>query len=1243
MKKKLLAILALNCCLVWASAQPAQQQSTKSQAANVVVSKNNTVSVVKNGTHGTTVKPKAAWKKNPFDYKVFILNQGQCDAAVKNDAVLYSVKMGNTNAYFTNKGVQFQYLETAPIEKGHDPDQDGPPKRTMHYGNVEWVNCNTFAMVDPIDKQSYYQTYDAGNNKTIKTDVFKKIVYRNLYPGIDAEYTFPEDGATEKKYGFEYALIIHPGADLSQVKLKYTGMKHGKIDAGGNAVWTGELGELTDHAPKAYYKGEQGKNIAVSYKLNGDEETFSVANYDKTKTLIIDPWTTDPLFTTFDVAYELDYDYAGNVYVYGGVGYELVKLDNTGAIQWMFTATTLASSGNYLGGMCTDRHSENTYLSEGWNAGIGGAREEKVSTGGILLGTDLGNSQMNEIWRLRWDPCSKSVFGVGDGTGYPYQACQIDTSMSTITLANICAPTVTANGYHDFGAMAFDLAGGNVYTTCSTSLLYPTVFDNYLVKCPIPALTPAVYQVPIHYAVAEFSSYTFDGSQTNGYSGAATSPNWLYVYQGDTLKQINKATGAINAVAKISSTPYKWGGIDGDYADNVYLGNSTNVEEYSPTLALLNTYPMTGTIYDVKINSNTNILYACGSGFVTASSVPVDSNSFVSFTTTPPTICTACNGTATAICNGVPPFTYLWNDGSTNQTDTGLCVGTTYTVIVTDAICERYPDTATVSINGFPVTVKDTNPSCKKSTGNITVYPVGTAPYTYLWSNGNTNQEDTGLIAGTYTCTVTETGGCKSSVVVTLTNPIPPTISISPATGDSICIKDSAQLTASGGKTYTWLPVTGLNCTSCPNPKASPASTTTYTVTGIDSLGCTGTSTVVVTVVPLPTITVSPVKDSICPKGFAILTASGGVTYKWNPGGFTSTTVSVSPTVKTTYTVVGTNKNGCKDSAMVTVSIIPTPKITVVPSAPSICQGSSVALNASAPGGVSYTWTPATGLTCTNCPNPTANPTTTTTYTVTAFNGVCTGDTTIVVTVNNSPTAGLTGNSTVCIGKDTTLTATGGGTYLWSTGATTSSIIANPSTTQSYSVMVTSVDGCKDSAFTSVAVDVPNMNVCCDTSIILGTSVILTASGSTVAYVWTPEGTLSCFTCPNPTASPTEDITYTVVGTDANGCSVEKTLTIDILCTDFKVPNVFTPNGDLFNQQFVIINAMDVVLDSYTINIYDRWGKVIFTSHSYAAADSWTGKTESGAEAPDGVYYYIINATCGKNLYKKQGFVQLIR
>ena len=129
----------------------------------------------------------------------------------------------------------------------------------------------------------------------------------------------------------------------------------------------------------------------------------------------------------------------------------------------------------------------------------------------------------------------------------------------------------------------------------------------------------------------------------------------------------------------------------------------------------------------------------------------------------------------------------------------------------------------------------DTNPQCTISGGggSITSYPTnGMLPYTYLWSNGTTNQTDYRLAAGSYTCIVTDLIGCKDTVTATLVNPAPPNLRIV-SFFDTICAGCPDTITVTGAKHYFWNPPTALNCSNCPNPIATISTTTTYTFIGM--------------------------------------------------------------------------------------------------------------------------------------------------------------------------------------------------------------------------------------------------------------------------------------------------------------------------------------------------------------------------------------------------------------------------
>jgi gliding motility-associated-like protein len=461
-------------------------------------------------------------------------------------------------------------------------------------------------------------------------------------------------------------------------------------------------------------------------------------------------------------------------------------------------------------------------------------------------------------------------------------------------------------------------------------------------------------------------------------------------------------------------------------------------------------------------------------------------------------------------------------------------------------------------------------------------------------------------------------------------------VSVSPI-DTTICQGQLVVLRASkGDSSYTWAPSTGLNQTTADTVVAQPAATSKYSVIAIDSAQCAGVATATVTISPRPNITIFPAHDSICLGDSIRLNAGGATTYVWSPTtNLSCNTCSnpyADPIITTPYKVVGKNSFGCADSASINliVKAKPVPIITSVPANDSICKGDSAKLTAS--GGVTYLWTPVNSTNTSIWVKPNRD----STYTLKASNGACVIDTSIAIGVKIIAIT-ITPNDTICKGIGTTLTATGGGTYLWSNNSTTSSISVNPSSPTTYKAIVHNF-GCADSASTSVWVDVPSLTVCCnDTLKNVGDTIRLHATGAT-AYSWSPPSGLSCSNCPDPIASPSVATVYTVTSTDAHGCSLSDTVEIELGCQDFTVPNVFSPNGDGINDQLVINTKR---LTSYTIIIYDRWGVPVFSSND--PNQFWNGKVnQSGGLVPVGVYYYDIKATCSSQAYNKKGFITVV-
>ncbi|MBA3829629.1 MAG: PKD domain-containing protein [Taibaiella sp.] len=479
---------------------------------------------------------------------------------------------------------------------------------------------------------------------------------------------------------------------------------------------------------------------------------------------------------------------------------------------------------------------------------------------------------------------------------------------------------------------------------------------------------------------------------------------------------------------------------------------------------------------------------------------------------------------------------------------------TSYIVTGTDSHGCTAKDTVVVNIYGVP-TVSAGADRTICAGGSTTLAVTGASTYVWTPSTGLSCTACAGPVANpavttTYIVTGTDTNGCTArDTIVVNVNALP---AINAGADKTICSGSSSTLSATGGTSYSWSPATGLSCTTCASPTASPTATTTYIVTGVDANGCTNKDTVIVNVNALPTVSAGPDK-STCGGSSVSLTATGATSYVWSPSTGLSCTACTSPTATptatTTYYVTGTDANGCVNRDTIIVNVNPLPTVSAGPDK-TICTGSSTTLSVT--GASTYSWSPATGLSCTSCASPVASPTATTTYYVTGTDTHgCTNTDTIIVKVNALPSVNAGADKTICKGSSTGLSASGAATYSWSptTGLSCSSCAAptaSPTTTTTYIVTGTDTNSCVNRDTVVVNVNaLPTVNAGPDKSTCGGTSVSLSVTGAT-SYVWSPSTGLSCTACSSPTATPTVTTTYVVTGTDANGCVNTDTIIVSI-------------------------------------------------------------------------------------------------
>jgi len=533
-----------------------------------------------------------------------------------------------------------------------------------------------------------------------------------------------------------------------------------------------------------------------------------------------------------------------------------------------------------------------------------------------------------------------------------------------------------------------------------------------------------------------------------------------------------------------------------------------------------------------------------------------------------------CHYSLTTTLSGPPGFhTYTWMDSAMSTTiDTGQTIvintpsrTTTYRLILTPYSGYGCTDTlsTTVIISNLALHPHDTTICTGKTISLNSGTTGGNAPLSYSWTPVTglscVNCVSPSVTPGStkkYYVTVADSNGCSRTDSVNVkVNPLP---AINAGADKTICFNSTTTLTARGGAAYVWSPATGLSCDSCSNPTASPASTTTYIVTGTDTNSCVNTDTVIVRVNTLPNVSAGPDK-TICRNGSATLVATGAPTYSWSPTtGLSCSTCSspvASPTTTTTYVVKGTDTNNCVNTDTVLVKVNQLP-IVGAGNDDTICRNSSA--NLLATGANTYVWSPATGLSCSSCYNPTASPATTTTYVVTGTDtNTCVNIDTVVVKVNQLPNVNAGADKTICNGNNTSLTATGANTYIWTpaTGlscSTCATPTATPNTTTTYVVTGTDTNRCVSADTVIVHVNpLPNVNAGPDRTICKNSSVNITVTGA-YTYSWSPTTGLSCSSCANPTASPVVTTTYVVTGTDTNGCVNRDTIVIHVN----QLPNV---------------------------------------------------------------------------------------
>lgn len=558
------------------------------------------------------------WKNAMQPSKVFIQNQSQFDYRnqIAGNDILFATEHGPVQILFTKEGLTYilEKKERINIDENklraqgytHDQIEQLEHQSEIEYDFVtmKWKNINPGVEVRGVNQANHYFCYKT-KRESITAFAYEKIIYKNLYPHIDVEYVF------HAANGIEYNFILHPGADASQIEMKYSDVTAIYFDKYNNLHLPTRFGDIIDHIPHTYYSDTK-EEIASSFILKGKTVSFNISDYNKALEVTIDPWTVTPAMSNSNRVFHIESDSSGNAYIYGGDSpFKLQKYNVSGSLQWTFT-NGWDSSTYWFGGLLVDK-AGNSYITAGSAAEI-----TKVNAAGGQVWSNPGGL-FDEYWSLAFN-CDETQLMVGGTrlTGIPFpngsgRAYIIDMNngavLNSVKVADF-VPSFIFNDPNEIRSVCASPNGNYYFITLDT----------------IGSLTQSL---GINWR--SVSGYRFGygspdyGFTPQGQSIIRATATHIYTMNGDSIVMRDINTGSVTGGAWIPGgghattilvpgTLPKNGGMAIDNCGNIFVGSQSNISKFDANLNLITTTPVPSAVYDVAIGKNGEVL-ACGNGF----------------------------------------------------------------------------------------------------------------------------------------------------------------------------------------------------------------------------------------------------------------------------------------------------------------------------------------------------------------------------------------------------------------------------------------------------------------------------------------------------------------------------------------------------------------------------------------------------------------------------------------------------
>lgn len=782
------------------------------------------------------------WTSKYQNPKVFIENKGQFHTNNPNEKVLYAYDDGSTMINFSAKGVSYSFLKRLEKEKegtkaerklkhfksGKSHAEWEAEEHKMEFQtdvlSFSWQNANPDVEIIPLEETFDYHSYTIkekdGTEKNINhINAFKKIIYKNLYPNIDIEYVFhPTDG-------IKYSVILHPGADISKVKMKYNDIL--KMKKNGDLHIPTLFGDIVEHAPVTFYSDNKSKAISSLFVKTDKTISFKLGEYDHSKTIIIDPWVQTPTLSNSNCVWECEKDASGNVYIIGGDSpMKLRKYNSTGTMVWTYN-TPWDTANYWLGTLATDL-AGNSYVTAGSNAKI-----QKVDVSGALVWSNTGGS-MDEYWNISFN-CDQTKLIVG-GTrlnGLPSPTGDGVIFDINTTNGNVSAIKVVGykRSYTFSGFPVTDIEEVRSMTPSRGAKYYFLTLDSIgaigqnFSACPTPS---PLFNINSTYSFGyKCENYRPDNGNS-GMKSIKANGNFVYTQNGTTLHKRSLSTGAIlttvaitGGISTSSAGMNQAGnsGIDIDSCGNVYVGSGNAVIKYDANLNVITSTTLPFRVYDVAVSYGGNVIVSGATGNNSNASRTGYVQS-INMSSCDPMILFCCDATvcpAGPFCTADAPFTLTpstpggtWSGTGVNAT-TGVFSPSvagpgTFTIIYT-LPCGS--DSVSISVSCCGAQINPAGPFCiGDAPSNLTAGVSGGT-----WSGTGITSASAGTFSpavagvGAHTVTYTITG-CGSDNLV---------IAVGACVTLTACQETNGDITAtSGTATYTWYnQTTTQDCSAC--------------------------------------------------------------------------------------------------------------------------------------------------------------------------------------------------------------------------------------------------------------------------------------------------------------------------------------------------------------------------------------------------------------------------------------------